>query len=70
MSTRIKVRIYKTCVRPVFTYVAETRAETTKTKRMMRTTETKILITIKGVNLRDQIRSEINKELGIQDIVR
>lgn len=46
MSTEGKIRIYKACVRPVLTYAAETRAETSQTTRMMRTTEMKVLRTI------------------------
>ncbi|XP_011631965.1 uncharacterized protein LOC105423758 [Pogonomyrmex barbatus] len=47
ISARSKIRIYKTCVRPILTYIAETRAETSKTKRIMRATKIKILRTIK-----------------------
>lgn len=57
MSTKSKTRIYKSCIRPVLTY-AETRAETSQTKRMIRATEIKILRPIKGVTLRDRIRSD------------
>ncbi|XP_044746226.1 uncharacterized protein LOC123322928 [Coccinella septempunctata] len=70
MSSQSKTRIYKTCVRPILTYASETRAETSKTKSIMRTTEMKILRTIKGVTLRDRIRSDIRAELGVQDVVR
>lgn len=71
MSTQSKVRIYKTVVRPVLTYATETRAETTRTKSIMRAAEMKTLRTIKGVSLRDQIRSTaIREDLKIQDVVR
>jgi hypothetical protein len=43
MSTECKVRIYKTNVRPVLIYVSETRAETTYTQQLLRTTEMKII---------------------------
>ncbi|GJQ83541.1 hypothetical protein Trydic_g10893 [Trypoxylus dichotomus] len=36
LSTESKARIYKTVVRPILTYAAETRADTTKVKNMMR----------------------------------
>ncbi|XP_011878666.1 PREDICTED: uncharacterized protein LOC105567969 [Vollenhovia emeryi] len=36
MRKEAKVGIYKTCVRPIMTYAAETRAETEKTKNMAR----------------------------------
>lgn len=71
LCTRSKVRIYRTCIRPILTYAAETREETSKTKKIIRTTEMKILRTIKGVTLREQIRSEaIRNKLEIQDIMR
>ncbi|KAL6421250.1 hypothetical protein ACFW04_013665 [Cataglyphis niger] len=56
MSTKNKIRIYKTCIRPILTYAAETRVETSRTKKMMRTTEMRILRAIKGVSLRDILR--------------
>ena len=43
MSTESKVRIYKTNVRPVLTYASETRAETTYTQQLLRTTEMKTI---------------------------
>ncbi|XP_045466574.1 uncharacterized protein LOC123675272 [Harmonia axyridis] len=46
MAAESKVRIYKTAEGPILTYAAETRAETSKTKSMMRSTEMKILRTI------------------------
>ena len=38
-----KSRIYKTAIRPIMTYTAETRPETAKTKRLLGTTEIKVL---------------------------
>lgn len=71
MSVEGKVRIYKTCVRPILTYAAETRAETAKTKRIMRTTEMKTLRSIAGVTLHDRVRSDnIRETCKIQDVVR
>lgn len=71
MSPHSKVRIYKTCVRPILTYGAETRAETNPTKQLMRTTEMKTLRAISGVTLRDRKRSkEIRESLNVQDVVR
>lgn len=50
---------------------SETRAETSKTRNIMRTTEMKILQTIKEVILRDQIRSDdIRTELDVNDVVK
>ena len=69
MSAKSKVRIYKTRVRPVLTYAAETRASTITTQ-LLRTTEMRIIRAIHGKTLRDRIRSKDLRELsGIQDIV-
>lgn len=57
MSKESKIRIiYKACVRPVLTYAAEKWAETSATKRMMRTAEMKNLRSIKGVTFGNKIR--------------
>ncbi|XP_044750499.1 uncharacterized protein LOC123310880 [Coccinella septempunctata] len=71
MSHKAKTRIYKACVRPLLTYTAETRAETSTIKRIARTTEMRILRSIKGETLRDHVRSsDIREELEVQDVVR
>lgn len=71
MTTESKVQIYKTCVRPILTYAAKTCADTTKTKRILKSTEMKTLHTIRGTSMRDQVRSiTIREECKIQDIVR
>lgn len=71
MTTESKTRIYKTCVRPIMTYAAETRAEMSVTKRKMRTEEMKIRRTIKGITLQDRICQENTRgELGVKDVVR
>ncbi|XP_055714317.1 uncharacterized protein LOC129808563 [Phlebotomus papatasi] len=71
MNIKNKIRIYKTCVRPIMTYAAETRADNTRTKRTLRTTEMKTLRTICGYSLRDKKRSsDIREECEVQDIVR
>lgn len=52
------------------TYAAETRAETSVTKRKMRTAEMKILRTIKGITLHDRTtgnagrRHQMGKRVG------
>ena len=51
MSTESKVRIYKINVRPVLTYATETRAETTYTQQLLRTTEMKTIRAIHGKTL-------------------
>ena len=72
MSTESKVKIYKTTVRPILTYAAETRADTSKTKQLLRTTEMNTLRTIVGKTRRDRIRNvDVRKECcQIQDIVK
>lgn len=71
MTTESKVRLYKTCVRPILTYASKTRADTRKTKRILRSTEMRILRTIRGISLRDQINSAtIREECKIQDVVK
>ena len=71
MSRESKVRIYKTNVRPVLTYASETRAETTYTQQLLRTTEMKTIRAICGKTLRDKIRSDHLRQLsGIQDITK
>ncbi|KAK9887098.1 hypothetical protein WA026_020042 [Henosepilachna vigintioctopunctata] len=53
-----KARIYKATVRPIMTYTAETRPETTKTRRLLETTEMKVLRRITGKTLLNRERSE------------
>ena len=40
-NVKAKARIYKTAIRPILTYAAETRPETSKTKRILETAEIK-----------------------------
>jgi hypothetical protein len=55
----------------VLTYASETRAETTYTEQLLRTTEMKIIRAIHGKTVRDKIRSDKLQQLsGIQDIVK
>jgi hypothetical protein len=71
MLTESKVRIYKTNVRPVLTYASETRAETTYTQQLLRTTEMKTRRAIHGKTLGDKIRSDQLRQLSeIQDIIK
>jgi hypothetical protein len=71
MSTKSKIRIYKTNERPVLTYASETRAETTNTPTLLRTTEMKTIRAIHGKTLRDKIRSDQLRQLnGIQYIIK
>ena len=64
-----KARIYKTAIRPILTYAAETRPETSKTKRILETAEMKIARRIAGKTLMDRIRSDnIRQTCGIDKI--
>jgi hypothetical protein len=71
MSMECKVCIYKTNMRPVLTYASETRAETTYTQKLLRTTEMKIIRAIHVKTLRDKIHSDQLQQLSrIQNIVK
>lgn len=69
MSCEAKTRIYKTCVRPIMTYAAETRADTRKTKIILRTDEMRTLRTIAGHTLREY-NEQIRSMCDTQDIIR
>ena len=62
IRTEAKARIYKTAIRPILTYAAETRPETSKTKRILETAEMKIARRIAGKTLMDRIRSDKMKQ--------
>jgi hypothetical protein len=56
--------------KPIITYIIEIRAETTITKRLIRTTEIRILRCIADNILRDRIRNEhIHSICEIQDVI-
>lgn len=66
-----KVKIYKTCVRPIMTYGIEVREETTKTKSMLRVAEMKILRSILGKTRRDRVRNDVIRDkCQVKDVVR
>ena len=69
MIKEAKVKICKTAVRPITTYGVETRADTTRTEQLLRSTEMKTLRSILGLNLWDKVTSkDIREECEIQDI--
>ena len=71
MSTEAKIRIYKVVVRPIMTYGAETRADTERTKQLMRSAEMITLRSITGRTLWDRVRNkDIRKECNLQDIAK
>ena len=56
-------------IRPIMTHTAETRPETTKTRRMLETTEMKILQKIDGKTMLDRERNEnIRRTCGTEDV--
>lgn len=57
MSTECKIRIYKVRVKSVLICADQIRAETSRKKRLIRTTEMIVLRTIGGFSLRDRIRN-------------
>lgn len=53
------------------TYASETRADTSRTKQLMRTTEMNTLRAIVGVTRRDRVRNkDIREECKVRDVVR
>lgn len=64
-----KIRIYKTCIRPIMTYGIEARPDTATTTQKLEATEMKILRSIKGVSLRENLRSSfIRNDLKVEPI--
>jgi len=59
---RNKVRIYKMYIRPILTYAAKMRTKTSKIKRILKTTEMRMLRVIRAVSLKNRIR---NKQIGL-----
>lgn len=57
IGIKVKSRIYKTATRPIMTYTAEIRTETSETKIILETTEMKIVRRIAGKMLTNRERS-------------
>ena len=69
MPIKLKTKLYKTVVRPVMLYGAETWSTRVKEVRLLEKTEMRMLRWIMGVSLRDRIRSEdIRAKLGVVNI--
>ena len=63
------MRIYKSVVRPILTYAAETRSDTAKTRQILETTEMKTLRRIMNKTRLDKIRNrDIREKCEIQNI--
>ena len=71
MSIKGKVRIYKTCVRPLLTYAIKTRADTLNTQQLMSKTEMSTLRSIAGFTKWDMKRNdEIRQICEVEDVVK
>ena len=69
LNIECKVKIYKTCIRPLITCATETRFNNSKTLQMMESTEMMFFRTIIGRTLQNQIPSAtIRDEWNITDI--
>ncbi|XP_045463812.1 uncharacterized protein LOC123673370 [Harmonia axyridis] len=69
LHTETKARIYKSVIRPIMTYTAETRPDTAKTKRILEVGEMKILRKIAGKTLFDRERSDnVRRTCGVDNI--
>ena len=69
MPRKLKVKIYTTVIRPVLMYGAEVWTVRKKEERLLETTEMRMLRRIRGVTLRDRMRSaDIRRELGVERI--
>ena len=74
MPRKLKIKLYMTVIRPVLLYGAECSTVRKKEEQILEKTEMRMLRRIKGLTLRDKVKSvNIRKELamnGIQEIVR
>ena len=69
MGIETKSKINKAAIRPILTYTAETRPETSKTKQILETTEMKVMRKIAGKTLFDRkISEEIRRMCKIDSI--
>ena len=69
MPRKLKIKLYLTVIRPVLLYGAECWTIRKKEEKILEKTEMRMLRRIKGVTLRDRIKSvDIRKELGVSSI--
>ena len=69
MPRKLKIKFYMTVIRPVLLYGAECWTVRKKEEQILEKTEMKMLRRIKGVTLRDKVKSvDIRKELGVNSI--
>ena len=70
ISTRVKILIYKSILRPLLVYGCECWVLTTKLKSKVQAAEMRILRLIKGVTRRDRLRNDdIREELDVEPIL-
>ena len=69
MPRKLKIKLYMTIIRPVLLYEAESWTVRKKEDQILGITEMRMLRRIKGVTLRDKVKSvDIRKELGVNSI--
>ena len=69
MPRKLKINLYMTVIRPVLLYGAECWPVRKKEEQILEKTEMRMLRRIKGVTLRDRVKSvDIRKELGVSSI--
>ena len=69
MPRKLKIKLYMTIIRPVLLYGAECWTVRKKEEQILEKTEMRMLRRIKGVALRDKVKSvDIRKELGVTSI--
>ena len=67
--TKTRAKVYKSLVKPVLLYGGETWATKETDLKLLEKTEMRMLRWIKGISLRDHLRSEkIRAELGVAQI--
>ena len=69
MPRKLKIKLYMNVIRPVLLYGAECWTVKKKEEQILEKTEMRMLRRIKGVTLRDRVKSvDIRKELGVSSI--
>ena len=69
MPRKLKIKLYMTIIRPVLLYGAECWTVRKKEKQILKKTDMRMLRRIKGVTMRDKVKSVDNrKELGVSSI--
>ena len=70
VPVKLKVKIYKTVIKPTMLYGAQCWAMIKKEEHLLNKTEMRMLRWIQGISLKDHVRSEeIRKRLNVMPIV-